>query len=71
MPVAHQDVTFDPVGRGGASASLSSEGEVILMLKVRDVMAREVVTVHLETPLKDVAGLLVEQADQRRARARR
>ena len=30
------------------------------MLKVRDVMALEVVTVHPETPLKDVAGLLVD-----------
>lgn len=30
------------------------------MLKVRDVMAREVVAVHPETPLKDVAGLLVD-----------
>jgi CBS domain-containing protein len=34
---------------------------VILMLKVRDVMAREVVTVRPETALKDVAGLLVDQ----------
>jgi CBS domain-containing protein len=31
------------------------------MLKVRDVMAQKVVTVHAETPLKDVAGLLVDQ----------
>lgn len=31
------------------------------MLKVRDVMARSVVTVDRETPLKDVAGLLVDR----------
>ena len=31
------------------------------MLKVSDVMAREVVTVDPETALKDVAGLLVDQ----------
>ena len=30
------------------------------MLKVRDVMARDVVSVHPETALKDVAGLLVD-----------
>ena len=61
IPMAHQDVTFDPVGAACGVRILAWKGEVILMLKVRDVMAREVVTVRPETALKDVAGLLVDQ----------
>jgi CBS domain-containing protein len=34
--------------------------EVIQMLKVRDVMSRSVISVHRGTPLKDVAGLLID-----------
>ena len=68
--MAQQDVTFDPVAQPGIRI-LASKGEVVLMLKVRDVMAREVVTVHPESPLKDVAGLLVDRADGRRTCARR
>jgi CBS-domain-containing membrane protein len=33
---------------------------VILMLKVRDVMSQSVISVHRGTPLKDVAGLLID-----------
>src|SRR6187431_765825 len=53
-------MTLDPVRSDRDPATLPLKAEVIAMLKVRDVMARSVIKAHTTMPLRDVAGLLVD-----------
>lgn len=56
-------MTFDTVGPRPLAATLAVKGQVIdvMMTTIRDVMTRPVVSVRSDTPLKEVAQLLIDR----------